>query len=538
MVKIKEIIKKIIMAIISFFKKLFNKIKVVVLIIAGKIITITKKGISITARKENRGQKESIDELLNKVDKKIKNIEKNYLNETSNSILKTYIKQLNKIAVKLNNTNLQKTREEEKEIKKKVSYIKTLIVKIEKYQNELVSNEEKTSVKDSSKKVVKNIGTSSKKAVKNIGAATTNIKNSKAVTGAKAGAKVTVKFVSKSLVSLGTKIVLVTGALIASTKKTIKVKKQKIADKKILVDNLKYLNRKINTSYDKISKIKNSNSATKLEELLFLKEKIIDLKDNYVKLSKIKGFNDLEKDKRINNIDPNHLVHHDKAVSDLINYLEKSIEEVKEEKNNKREINEERIDEPVKKEFVVDTNQLALIKNSIKKDVENSTKDIERVRREIEDIPFKYKKETLLSRISNFFKFSIKAAISLIPFGVFKNKFYATLTSGIILNTKIRSMQSMMKNTNVPFINYDALLNSITDRATCLSNINYVLYDTITRIDALNSDLLENYNDNVEALSLVKNLEEMKIDLLEENTKVNEMLEEAKELKKKIKTKN
>ena len=46
---------------------------------------------------------------------------------------------------------------------------------------------------------------------------------------------------------------------------------------------------------------------------------------------------------------------------------------------------------------------------------------------------------------------------------------------------------------------------------------------------------MENYPNNQEALKLIKNLEEMKLDLLEENVKIESMLEELEKNKVKIK---
>ena len=152
------------------------------------------------------------------------------------------------------------------------------------------------------------------------------------------------------------------------------------------------------------------------------------------------------------------------------------------------------------------------------------------------DIPIKYKKPTLLSRMVNFFKLSMNTAVTLIPVGVFKNKLVATLTSGIILNNRIKALKSMVSK-ETPFLDYEVMLASIKDKKTCILNTSYVLTNTIEDINEVSNKLMKEYSNNPDALKLVKNLEEMKLDLLEENNKIDKLLQEIKENQNKIKKK-
>ena len=88
-----------------------------------------------------------------------------------------------------------------------------------------------------------------------------------------------------------------------------------------------------------------------------------------------------------------------------------------------------------------------------------------------------------------------------------------------------------MKGKEVTFINYDAILNSISNKKTCLENTSYVLEDTIENIDMINQNLIKNYSDNAESLKLMKQLEEMKADLIDEDQKIDNMLEEIRKEK-------
>ena len=242
----------------------------------------------------------------------------------------------------------------------------------------------------------------------------------------------------------------------------------------------------------------------------------------------MKGFRELSKKKRVNRLDPNHLIHHDKAIYDLIDYINNTIEL---EKAKPKEVTIKPKEHIEKKEFHIDEAELTLVRNSIIKDIDSSKKDIEKILKDIDDIPLKHKKVSLLQRVDNFFKYSMNTAITLIPFGLFRSKLVATLTSGIIINNRIRSMNSIMKGKEVTFINYDAILNSISNKKTCLENTSYVLEDTIENIDMINQNLIKNYSDNAESLKLMKQLEEMKADLIDEDQKIENMLEEIRKEK-------
>ena len=166
-------------------------------------------------------------------------------------------------------------------------------------------------------------------------------------------------------------------------------------------------------------------------------------------------------------------------------------------------------------------------------------KEVKKIKKEIMNIPNKYKKPNLLTRLTNFFKYSINVGISLIPFGIFKNKLLATLTSGIILNNRIRSMNSIINNSDkVAFIEYENILASLSDRKSFLENTNYVLLDTVNQINSLELKINESEFIDTEKEKLLIGLDEMKLDLLEENVKIETMLEEMNNLNKnKIKKK-
>lgn len=554
--KIKEILLKIWTIIKNFFIKLKNIIISLFKKIKSKEIPKKTKnniikifGIIGVSVGKLINKKTDVSKELDKANKEKIKIEKALDNETEIVVIRMYKKQVTKTIKKLDKIDNAKDREEQKEIKKVKNDLVKLqekIIKVEAKINDEVNildikNEEESIIKTEepiiNKEIIKSKNSESSR-VKEISKKTGNyIKNKSIKVGKTTGkgvakvAKKTCNFSKKA----GAIVASSVGAIVANVSNKAKIKKEKRQEYKELKNSIREINLKINRAYKEISKIKNNYSDTKLQELLFVKEKVLDIKEDYITLRSAKNFKMLKVDKNIDNIDPNHLSHHGNAIYDLIDYVELSINEVKEGRiTPKPEVKKEPV---IKKEKIItfDLNDFILVKESIEKDITSSLNDVVKIKNEINDIPFKYKKSRLLNRICGFFKFSMNTAISLIPFGVFKNKFVATFTSGVILNNRIKSMRSLIYNKRVEFIDYESIINNINDKTTCLSNTSYVLLDTVKSIDEVSSKLMEEYPNNQEALKLIKNLEEMKIDLLEENVKIETMLEDLGKNKVKIK---
>jgi hypothetical protein len=564
---IKNFFKKIKEQVILFLKKMkekqiLKKLKISIIKFFGYIGSCI--GGIITKRKNI-----NVSEELKIIDKKIEKIKNNYEKETEIVVIKMYKKEVKKTIKKLDKFENVSTREEEKKIKNKKHELEKLNENLLIYEDKLKdieiienphtkedalkSNEEKTKtqivtnkIKETSKKggvIVlngsKKVGKTVLKGTKKLG----GVLKKQGIKGGivlKKGAIKTGIAIKKGTKKGVKKIALVTSTTATKISNNIKDKKQKKLEYKDLKNTVKEINVKINKAYTEIAKVKNSYSDTKLEELRLLKERVLDLKEDYIRLRNNKKFKNLKLDKSIENIDPNHLTHHGNAIYDLIDYLELTINEVKEGKIikvEKTEIKEIKKSKEEPKEIPFDINDFNLVRESLKKDLLISQKELKKIKKEMNDIPIKYKKPTLLSRMINFFKLSMSTAVSLIPVGIFKNKLVATLTSGIILNNRIKAMKSMITTKETPFLDYEVMLDSIKDKRTCILNTGYVLSSTIDDIDEISNKLMQEYTNNPDALKLLKNLEEMKIDLIEENNRIDKMLQELKENQNKIKKK-
>lgn len=506
MKKVINFLKKIILRIISFLKKIFKNISYNIKKINmknkdNKIKTFFTKtfgligsSISSLIKRDKKEKEIDISKELKKINKNILNIEKTIENETTPIVLKMYKKEVNKKINKLKNIKNLRTREESKLIKDQTNTLLNIKDKITICENKLkgldYNNVKKYKI-NKTKTIKKSNIKQSKK--------TNNIKNK----------------IKKNL-----SLLTIPGVLVINNirkPKKVLIKKENKTDK-IMIENIKKMNKEINNAYLNMQKIRNNNNSDKEEELNLLKEKVNNLKKEYLELSKNDEFKDLKKYKNINSIDPNHLVYHDRSIEDLVEYLENSINDLKIKK-----VKEEKIKKQ-KQEIIIDKSQIELVKNSIKKDIMLSKEEIEKIKQDINKLGNNYK-PTLLERLNNFFRLSINVGISLIPFGIFKNKLLATLTSGIILNNRIRSMNSIFNNEQINMIEYEGILNEIKDKDSCLKSTNYILLDTIDEIDKLKGKLELLYFDQ-EAKKLLIGLEEMKLDLLEENVKVETMLED------------
>lgn len=522
--KIITLIKKIKEKINAFLKRRKednkqNKVKIFFVGIGSYIGSVFSYLISRPKTKEIDINKE-----IKKINKNITNIEKSIENETTTLVLKMYKREVNKKINKLKNIKNIKSREESKLLKDEEERLLNLNKKIEIKEQELKNIDY----------VEKNINIENENIIDKINNNIEIDKKEKVLSNVK---KTTNKVLSntKKVSKNIKKGVLLASTIALGTISNIIPKKNKIkeikANKKIennkedlkLKEKIREFNNIINKTYNEVNKKKDEN------ELINLKEKIVKLKDEYIKLTQNEKFSNLKNYKNINNIDPNHLVYHDKSIDNLIDYLESSIKNVKvEEKVEKQEIKQEK-----KEEIELNKTDIMLAKKSIKEDISLSMKEVKKIKKEIMNIPNKYKKTNLLTRLTNFFKYSINVGISLIPFGIFKNKLLATLTSGIILNNRIRSMNSIINNSDkVAFIEYENILASLSDRKSFLENTNYVLLDTVNQINSLELKINESGFIDTEKEKLLIGLDEMKLDLLEENVKIETMLEEMNNLNK------
>ena len=538
--KIIEFLKNLFLKIFNFLKKFFKKTYKNIYYNIKKIKYKNKNAknffiqifsylvsaVTSLVKKDKKEKEVNISYELKKINKNILNIENSIENETTPIVLKMYKREINKKINKLKNIKNLKSREESKLIKDQTDALLNIKDKITVCENKLKGIDY-----NNLKNNKNNIELSKKK----------NISNNKNITKQKNINKPKIKKINFNLIKdkLKKGVTILTIPVVGAVKKIKKqensIKNTNVKEEKTIINNVKKLNKEINNVYLDISKIRNNNySENKENELLELKEKVEKLKKEYLKLSNEKKFNNLKMYKDINNIDPNHLVYHDRSLEDLIEYLEKSIKEIKNNKNIKQEekITNEKIikkeEEKRKNEVLIDKNQIELIRNSVKKDILLSRKEIENIKEDMKKLNGNYK-PTLLNKLTNFFRVSINIGISLIPFGIFKNKLLATLTSGIILNNRIRSMNSIFNNEEIDIVQYEDIINNINDKKSCLKSTNYILLDTIDEIDKLKSKLELLYFDN-ESQKLLINLEEMKLDLLEENVKIETMLEETDKL--------
>ncbi|MBP3461062.1 MAG: hypothetical protein J6K21_01435 [Bacilli bacterium] len=538
--KIIEFLKNLFLKIFNFLKKFFKKTYKNIYYNIKKfkyknknaknffiqIFSYLGSAVTSLVKKDKKEKEVNISYELKKINKNILNIENSIENETTPIVLKMYKREINKKINKLKNIKNLKSREESKLIKDQTDALLNIKDKITVCENKLKGIDY-----NNLKNNKNNIELSKKK----------NISNNKNITKQKNINKPKIKKINFNLIKdkLKKSVTILTIPVVGAVKKIKKqensIKNTNVKEEKTIINNVKKLNKEINNVYLDISKIRNNNySENKENELLELKEKVEKLKKEYLKLSNEKKFNNLKMYKDINNIDPNHLVYHDRSLEDLIEYLEKSIKEIKNNKNIKQEekITNEKIikkeEEKRKNEVLIDKNQIELIRNSVKKDILLSRKEIENIKEDMKKLNGNYK-PTLLNKLTNFFRVSINIGISLIPFGIFKNKLLATLTSGIILNNRIRSMNSIFNNEEIDIVQYEDIINNINDKKSCLKSTNYILLDTIDEIDKLKSKLELLYFDN-ESQKLLINLEEMKLDLLEENVKIETMLEETDKL--------
>lgn len=507
-----ECLKKITKKIIDFFKKKNkqiysyfktkkykkNKIKIFFIKIFSYIGSSITYLISKICNRNN-----NIKKIIEKNNNEIKNIEKRLDEETSTLVIKMYSKKIDKKIRKIENNKKINSREEIKLVKDHIEKLNIVKKEINVTLNKLYGNEKSNDISDIEK--INNNSNVTKIKTKN-----NNPKN-----------KLKPKIINKKKnIKRNLKISKIVTLLPIIKNRNFGINNSNT--NKNLKNIVLSINKDIDNAYKRIYIIKKNNDLNKEKEYTLLKGKILKLKEEYIELRKKYDFDNLENYSEILKIDTNHILYHEKSLDDLIIYLEISINDIK----NKKEIIKK---EQKSNDIKIDLSQLKTIKESVKKDIALSKKEINKIKLELSKI--NNKKPNLLPKITYFFKNSINVCLSLIPFGIFKNKLFATLTSGIIINNKIRCMKSIINNDEIEFIEYEELLKNIVDKNTCLNNTNYVLLNTINEIDELVIKIKKTYM-NSEANELLNNLEEMKEDLLAENSKIEKIINGSNKIKK------
>ena len=167
--------------------------------------------------------------------------------------------------------------------------------------------------------------------------------------------------------------------------------------------------------------------------------------------------------------------------------------------------------------------------------------DLKEQEKELEEIDKKFN-NLKLSKINLFIKKALNVAISFLPIKLFKNKFIGALTSGLILNNRLKYIRKLTNSYDKEIIlyNYKNILKGIKDNLDCLEKIKMISIDSLEQIEIIRNNILNDYQEYLDAEEIknaLNHLKELELDITKKILKIEKEEEQLKKVEEKGKQK-
>lgn len=224
------------------------------------------------------------------------------------------------------------------------------------------------------------------------------------------------------------------------------------------------------------------------------------------------------------------------------------IDEIKVElKDNKDEEKLQEIKYAVKKEKIEIKNKeifkekKLIFLNDFKLSSDLIFNDLKEQEKELEEIDKKFN-NLKISKINLFIKKALNVAISFLPIKLFKNKFIGALTSGLILNNRLKYIRKLTNSYDKEIIlyNYKNILKGIKDNLDCLEKIKMISIDSLEQIEIIRNNILNDYQEYLDAEEIknaLNHLKELELDITKKILKIEKEEEQLKKVEEKGKQK-
>lgn len=276
-------------------------------------------------------------------------------------------------------------------------------------------------------------------------------------------------------------------------------------------DEVKNLNLEIIDVKENLKKIRNNEQDEDYEyEIYWIKDKVISLKKETNKLIKKeeKGNNDVKK--------INKLLSSLTVLDDILDSL------------NDNNINEKETKSQDK--FKLITQDIHLVESSIEENLNNTHKEIDKLKTIVNLTSPKIRKKTFYSGIVNFLNNTVTLSNTMFPIVLFKNQLVGFLTSSILINNRIRTIRKVItsKNKNLSYIEYRDIIKKLDSKIGCLTNIQTVLGDTLKQIEKLEyeieSEYQEDFEEYKETTDMYRKLDILKEQITPKKQEIDEMI--------------
>ena len=491
-----EIIIDFLKKIIEWFKNLFKKEKIV--IYNGKEIKVDKPRfplvkavIDVTSSVIDSKSKTS-NHKINQIEKEINELINNLSSKTETEV-KEIVKQLdNKIEIvkKEIRGSLKEDNVINKELKKVEKHEKTLdsLKTIYKKENEVIKKEE---VKKQDKEEIKEEIEEPKKAFFDINKVEQNIKDGEII-------EIQNGVISNKIDNSPKKLL--------AYKEYVKYVNQLLKDGSKLI---KEISSEISPYKD------NELNKYKIEEL---KKKIIEVRKEYYDFSHSDYIYIIELDFEMKELDEYEIIKKpDKidfylnkcnSVLQTIEYMKEHKEEIEQKKEKELPKKDQKKDKKKKEELPKILQEIEQANQLVIRDIKAQQKEIAKFYAKIKDLNGPEKKTRKFSFFSNFLNNTLRLGI----FGIFRNRHLSRLTTGFVLNNRLRLMRKIIN----PEIDLECIAfnHRIKNEIDIINNYQTICNDSLYQISSLKEEYVRFFGYNIdnpeikEVFTKLVNLEE------------------------------
>lgn len=200
-----------------------------------------------------------------------------------------------------------------------------------------------------------------------------------------------------------------------------------------------------------------------------------------------------------------------------------------------KEVSNKKENNKFKEKWILDKQDISISLNIIQKELMEQEKEIEQFRINIMNMNFESKKRIILSKVGFLMKGIINITFSFLPIKLFKNKFVGTITSAIILNSRIKCLKRIMngENNQIKLNNYKYILNEIKGKRDALLKTKEININSLNELESIKKEIMTKYEidlDNPEIMEILDNLNKTKEKILKYNEKIDKKIEKNKEM--------
>ncbi|MBE6152386.1 MAG: hypothetical protein E7165_03630 [Firmicutes bacterium] len=323
---------------------------------------------------------------------------------------------------------------------------------------------------------------------------------------------------------------------------------------------IKMMNEEIDEYHKKLNeiteKIKNNTTYNGFYELEFaikqLRIKFKCLLEKYDNLKELPGFSNLINLISIDEIDIYNLRVDEKSIVSHIDACNTYLEDIENKKkeilvskkdksmmdnqNSKSDKKQEKDTKKEKKRIEKEILDVELANKLILDRLLIESKNIQKFQQEINQMPIQSKKRSIFFFTRNILKSIVNFGLSLFPLSIFKNKFVGALTSGIMINNSLRSVEKILipeaETHYMLYHDFEQELNSTRDY---LNSIAFVCDDSLEKIGDIRHTVNLRYANDLEYNKFLgdylKKLEVIESQILRQKANVVNLQQQVKRTK-------